>query len=109
MIQELFISIPGQLVKMDPAHVFVIHEFDSYGDYEAFFTRFKEDLTNLLRLMTTTDPLFTAQCMLKFVDHVSSAAVTSDAAFLSSWESAVTVLDCVCNKLPQLQQVTGDP
>lgn len=101
MMRELFMTVPDQLVKADPAHVFVIHEFDSYGDYELFYIRFKEDLTNLLRLMTSIDASLTAQCMLQFLDHVNSAT----AAPLSKWESAVLVLDCVCNKLPQTQEV----
>lgn len=103
-VQELFMAMTKQMVKLDPSHVFVIHDFDSYAEYELFYTRFKADLLNLLRLITTTHPQFAAECMLEFVQHVSSTA-TSDASCLSNWESAATILDCVCNKLPQSQQV----
>ena len=107
VLRELFITVPQQLVKKPSSHAFVVHEFDSYTDYEQFFIRFKEDLTNTLRLIATVRPLLAVEWTLEFVCQVSATPTPEEPARLGDWESAALVLDCVCNKVPESGEVSS--
>ena len=107
LARQLFAGVSKQLLKRSPGHPLVVHAFDSYSDYEHFYTRFKEDLANLLRLIASLHPTLAVDCMLQLANDVQLCAQQPPDACLPDWESVALVMDCVCNKLPESKEVLG--
>ena len=106
--RQYFSLLPSLLTKLPQDHDFVLHEFDSFEEYESFFHKEKVELVNILRLMTEIKDELTFDCSLQLLHHLLSTRNLSSSRLEKStkdWDIMVFILDAVCSRLPNPKKV----
>ena len=111
-------SLPRSIVKCDVNHEYITFAFDSSSEYEEnFYPRFKNELMEILRLITAAFEslviefiiqLFTSlQTELMTQLQVQSQQIdqTSVKFNFSNWDILAVILDAVCVKLSNPSKV----
>lgn len=99
LIEDILSLVPDKLVKKSFDHPSMGFEFDDDEDYDAFFTKYRAELIDLVRSLTAHS---SATCF-TFVSRLLETQLQSEyeASVLhrTKWDIVATLLDSVCNKL----------
>jgi hypothetical protein len=107
-VRSYFGLLPQLLSKLPDNHDFVIHEFDSYEEYEFFFFQRRADVLSILKQVTVTNDEVTFDCCLQCLEQLLTNLKSNgdkSKQEKKEWEIMAVILESVTVKLPSPSKV----
>lgn len=107
-VRQYFSLLSLLLKRLPQDHDFVVHEFDSFEDYETFFFRGKTDVLDILRHVTESKDQVSFDCCLQLLNLLFSnlKSTVNPKDCRRDWEVMAWILDAVSNRVPDPEKVT---
>ncbi|RWS27671.1 exportin-5-like protein [Leptotrombidium deliense] len=104
LIKKLLSASPLKLVKQTFNSKYMAYEFDGPEDYEAFYYKFRAEVVEILRNLTTINEQncfqFSMSMLKTLLDNENSSKI--------EWEIISTILDAICNRLSEVETFSSE-